>query len=280
MSLLKELNNSERPFLNVEWCPPRMDMSLQQSLDAWIESNQFIRKVTSLNRLVFMTDGSTGRREEQNLRHIIVNLGSAADHSKIVPILTAKHSLEYCLEFAEKAYELGFRSIVVLGGDRFDDLPRCVEHAYELRKMIRERIPDLTLGGWANPHGGLRQVEYILHKDYCADFYLSQVISHYDQKSLDEFIDACTLRGVKLPSVFGVFYYRSSNMKTLNSLARFLPVPIKELTADFSLGRRPEDICADSINALLRRGIRNVYLSNLPTVGVGRLLERIEARLE
>ena len=280
MSLLKALNDPKQPLLNIEWCPPQMDLSLDQSLDAWIDSNHFIRKVTSLQRFVFMTDGSTGRREEQNLRHVIINLGAEADHSLIVPILTAKHPLDYCLDFAEKAYALGFRSLVVLGGDRFDGVPRCVEHAYELRKKIRDRVPGLALGGWANPHGGTRQVEFMVDADYCADFYLSQISSHHNAEALDKFLEECADRGVRIPGVFGVFYYRSANPKTLNALGRFFPVPVEGLKADFAGGRQPEDICAETIHALLRRGMRNIYLSNLPTTDVQGRLARIEGRLE
>jgi 5,10-methylenetetrahydrofolate reductase len=277
MSLLKALNDPKQPLSNVEWCPPQMDISLERSLDAWIDSNHFIRKVTSLERFVFMTDGSTGRREEQNLRHVIINLGNDADHSLIVPILTAKHPLEYCLEFAERAYAIGFRSLVVLGGDRSDVVPRCVEHAYQLRKMIRDRVPGLTLGGWANPHGGIKQVEFMVDPEYSADFYLAQIVSHYQTEGLDKFLDECAARDVQIPGVFGVFYYRSANPKTLNVLKTFFPVPVDELKADFDLGSGAEEICSQSIKALLRRGIKNIYVSNLPNTDVEGRLGRIEA---
>ena len=83
-----------------------------KSVDAWIDSNRLMRKITSLGRFVFMTDGAIGRREEPNLRHVTINVGKEADRSRIVPILTTKHSLEYCLEFAQRSYTLGFRSLV------------------------------------------------------------------------------------------------------------------------------------------------------------------------
>src|SRR5437868_9449763 len=103
MSLLKDLTNSKKLLLNVEMCPPRMDLPLEQSVDAWIDSSRLIRRITSLGRYVFMTDGAIGRREEANLRHVTINLGKDADRSRIVPILTTKHSLEYCLEFAQRS---------------------------------------------------------------------------------------------------------------------------------------------------------------------------------
>src|SRR2546422_11057694 len=162
MSLLRALFNSKKFLLNVEMCPPRMDLPLEQSVDAWIESNQLMRKITSLGRFVFMTDGAIGRREEPNLRHVTINLGAEADRARIIPILTTKHSLQYCLEFAKRSYLLGFTSLVVLGGDKSDDTPRCVEHAYELRRLIRQAGPGMTLGGWGSPPCGRRQGGFLL----------------------------------------------------------------------------------------------------------------------
>src|SRR5262249_7534124 len=161
-----------------------------------------IRKITSQERFVFMTDGAIGKREEPNLRHVVINLGPEADRSRIVPILTTKHSLEYCLEFAERSYAMGFTSLVVLGGDKSDTVPRCVAHAYELRKLIRDRIPGLSLGGWTSPHGGGRQVEYMLDADYSADFYMTQIVSHYQLRTLDEYLEAVARDRMTIPGIF------------------------------------------------------------------------------
>jgi 5,10-methylenetetrahydrofolate reductase len=238
-----------------------------------------MRKITSLGRLVFMTDGAIGRREEPNLRHVTINLGAEADRSHIIPILTTKHSLEYCLEFAQRSYTLGFTSLVVLGGDQSDDAPRCVEHAYELRCLIRAKVPGLTLGGWANPHGGRRQVEFMLHPEYAADFYLAQIVSHYQVAAIDDFINETERVGVKIPGIFGVFYYRSASPRTFAMLSKFIPIPTEELTRDFAANIRPEEICARSVHALLQRSVRNVYISNLPMPAAAETFSRIESRV-
>jgi 5,10-methylenetetrahydrofolate reductase len=281
MSILNALLASNKKFLlNVEMCPPRMDLPLEQSVDAWIDSNRLMRRITSLGRYVFMTDGAIGRREEPNLRHVTINLGSEADRSRIVPILTTKHSLEYCLEFARRSYTLGFTSLVVLGGDKSDDTPRCVEHAYELRRLIRKAVPGLTLGGWASPHGGRRQVEYMLHPEYSADFYLAQIVSHYQTAAIDDFISETERLRVKIPGIFGVFYYRTPNPRTFDLLSKFLPVPVAELTRDFAAMIEPEEICARSVHALVQRGVKNVYVSNLPMATATQTFSRVEARVE
>jgi 5,10-methylenetetrahydrofolate reductase len=279
MSIIKSVLDSKRLFLNVEMCPPRTDLPLDQSVEAWIESNQLMRKITSMGRFVFMTDGAIGRREEPNLRHVTINLGPDADRSHIVPILTTKHTLDYCLEFAQRSYALGFTSLVVLGGDKSDDAPRCVEHAYELRRLIRQAVPSMTLGGWANPHGGKRQVEFMLDPDYSADFYLAQIVSHYQSRAIDDFVGEAERLSVKIPGIFGVFYYRTPNPRTFALLSKFLPVPTEDLQRDFSAGVHPEEICARSVTALLQRGVRNVYISNLPMPTAVQSFSRIESRV-
>ncbi len=280
MSLLKALLDPKRFLLNVEMCPPRMDLPLEQSVDAWIESNHLMRKIAALGRFVFMTDGAIGRREEPNLRHVTINLGKEADRARIIPILTTKHSLEYCLEFAQRAYSLGFNSLVVLGGDRSDNEPRCVEHAYELRGLIRKSVPGLTLGGWTSPHGGRRQVEYMLDPEYAADFYMAQIVSHYQVRSVDEFLNEAARLGLKIPGIFGVFYYRSASSRTLGMLSKFFPVPVDELKRDFAANQSSDEICALSIHALLQRGVKNVYVSNLPMATAAEAFGRVEARVE
>ena len=280
MSLLKALHGSQKFLLNVEMCPPRMDLPLEQSVDAWIDSSRLIRKITSLGRFVFLTDGAIGRREEPNLRHVTINLGAEADRSHIIPILTTKHSLDYCLEFAQRSYTLGFTSLVVLGGDKSDDTPRCVEHAYELRRLIRQRVPGITLGGWASPHGGRRQVEYMLHPEYSADFYLAQIVSHYQPWAIDEFVSETERLGVKIPGIFGVFYYRSATPKTFAMLSKFLPVPVDELTRDFASHVHPDEICARSVHALIQRGVKHVYVSNLPMPTAVQTFTRMESRVQ
>ena len=280
MSLLKALGSPKHLLINVEMCPPRTDLPLEQSVEAWIDSNRLMRKITSLGRFVFMTDGAIGRREEPNLRHVTINLGPEAERGRIVPILTTKHSLEYCLEFANRSYDLGFTSLVVLGGDKSDATPRCVEHAYELRRIIRQTVPGMTLGGWASPHGGRRQIEFILDPEYSADFYMGQIVSHYEMSAMDEFLNEQARLGVKIPGIFGVFYYRSATPKTLDLLSQFFPVPSVGLKRDFAAHVAPEDICARSIHALRNRGVENVYVSNLPVAAATVKLARIESRVE
>ena len=122
-------------------------------MDAWIDTYHAVSGfVRDAARSCSSPTAPSARSEENNLRHLVINLGSDVPRDHVVPFLTTKHSMEFCLAYAERAWQEGFSSLVVLGGDRTVGPPRCVAHAWQLREAIREHVPDLTLGGWANPH--------------------------------------------------------------------------------------------------------------------------------
>jgi 5,10-methylenetetrahydrofolate reductase len=258
--------------------PPRAELAGLEGMDAWIDTYHAVRRLTTNGTHVLLTDSAVGTAEEDNLRHLITNIGTDAPRERIVPFLTAKHSLGYCLSYAERARQHGFPTLVVLGGDRTLGTARCVEHASELRRLIRRDVPDLVLGGWANPNAdAAAQVEYLLDDGFTAEFYLTQIVSHHALAPVDRFLTALTRAEATLPGVFGVFYYRSANARTLAALNQFLPVPLAGLHDEFTAGASPQEVCARTIRALLDLGARHVYISNLP-IGRARetLLEIVE----
>src|SRR5262245_56130144 len=146
-------------------------------MDAWIDTYPAVRGLTRQGTFVFLTDSAVGAKEEDNLRHLVTNLGRDVPRERIVPFLTSKHSIEYCLSYAERAHQSGFPALVVLGGDKTVGPPRAVEHAWQLRQMLRERDRTLMLGGWANPHADPdQQIDYLVDPRAHAEFYLTQVV--------------------------------------------------------------------------------------------------------
>ena len=193
-------------------------------MDAWIDTYHAVKSLTRDSTYVFLTDSAVGLKEEDNLRHLVINLGNDVPRARIAPFLTTKHPLEYCLAYADRASQHGFESLVVLGGDKSVGPPRCVEHAWQLREQIRRHRPDLTLGGWANPHADpVAQVGHLLAERVTAEFYLTQIVSHHSRPQVERFLDEAGRRRLKLPGLFGVFYYRSANAKTLRTLTRLSP---------------------------------------------------------
>jgi 5,10-methylenetetrahydrofolate reductase len=267
---------SGRPVIAAELRPPRTELQTSASMDAWIDTYHAVRRLTRQGTFVFLTDSAVGSKEEDNLRHLVVNLESDVPRSSVVPFLTCKHTLEYCLAYADRAHHHGFDALVVLGGDKSVGPRRCVEHAWQLREEIRARVPQLALGGWANPHAdGRAQVGHLLEDRAHAEFYLTQIVSHHSRAEVEGFLEEAARRGLALPGLFGVFYYRSANQKTLAALKGFLPVPAAELTREFAEGVTADEICARSIRALTEAGVRHFYISNLPIGRAAVTLQRI-----
>ena len=264
MDLLTALRSGASVFA-AELRPPRAELATAEGMDAWIDTYHAVQRLTRQGTYVFLTDSAVGSQEEDNLRHLVTNLGNDVPRERIVPFLTAKHSIEYCLSYAERAHQKGFPALVVLGGDKSVGAPRSVEHAWQLRQLLRERDDALTLGGWANPHADPeRQVDYLGAANFHAEFFLTQVVSHHHAGQVARFVAAAERRGLQLPGIFGVFYYRSANARTLGALNSFLPVPVEGLTREFAEGATPEDVCARTIRTLMDVGARHFYISNLP----------------
>jgi 5,10-methylenetetrahydrofolate reductase len=275
---LVERLKSGAAVIAAELRPPRAELQTAASMDAWIDTYHAVRGLTRGGTFVFLTDSAVGLKEEDNLRHLVINLGSDVPRSHVIPFLTCKHTAEYCLAYADRARHHGFESLVVLGGDKHVGPPRCVEHAWQLREMIRGRDADLTLGGWANPHAdAVRQVDHLTDARVNAEFYLTQIVSHHSRPAVERFLAEVGRRGLSLPGLFGVFYYRSANPRTLEALREFLPVPVDDLRAEFAAGATPEAVCARSIRELTAAGARHFYVSNLP---IGRAAMTLRAILD
>jgi len=280
MSTLVNKLRADTRVIAAELRPPRAELEAAASRDAWIDTYHAVRSLTRNDTFVFLTDSAVGSKEEDNLRHLVINLGTDVPRSSVVPFLTCKHPLDYCLAYADRARDHGFEALVVLGGDKSVGAARCVEHAWQLREEIRRRVPDLALGGWANPHADpVAQVGHLMQDRAHAEFYLTQIVSHHSRHRVERFLEESRRHALAIPGMFGIFYYRSANPRTLAALKDFLPVPAPELTREFGDGAPADEVCARSIRALSDAGVRHFYISNLPigraALTLSRILEKV-----
>lgn len=278
MSSLLEALSRPGPLVTVELRPPRSDLDAAAGMSAWIDLHHTLGRLAREDLFVFLTDNAVGAAEEENLAHVGANVGESADLGRIVPILTCKHTLDYCQTFAARAASQGIEALTVLGGDTSVPPPRCLPHGRDLREVIAGQVPGLALGGWVNPHrDAAEQLDFLEAPDAYATFALSQVVSHHHLDRVGTFSGLHRSRGSQKPIVYGVFFYRSANPRTLETLARFFPVPVQQITAEFERGDSAEEICARSIRELRRVGAEKIYVSNLGEAGAVRRLRRILA---
>jgi hypothetical protein len=249
-------------------------------MDMWIDLSNSIRQLAARGAPLFLTDSAVGDEEEENLQHLAANLAGQVEPRGVVPFLTCKHPLDYCLVYAERARARGVQALTVVGGDAGGP-PRCLPHAYLLRKEIRARVPDLALGGWVNPHADPgAQSTFVGASDFGADYLLTQVVSHHDLEAVDAWLAAAAARGIELPTAFGVFFYRNGQRDALRRLSSFFPVPVDGVAREFDEGVSPEEHCARSIIALRKAGVHSTYVCNLGARDAGRRFERIMREVE
>ena len=268
-----------RPLLAVELRPPRRDLEGARAMDAWMDVHRAVARLSNADTAIFLTDSAVGAGEEEGMAHLAANLGPRAVRERIVPFLTLKHPLDYCLRCAARARRERFPALVVLGGDKRGGPPRCLPHAFELRERLRREQPALLLGGWANPNRDPRgQARLLAEHRAGADFALSQVLSHHQIEPVAEFMDEAARLGVDLPLFAGVFFYRSGRPSTLAKLADFIPVPAEELKRDFGERRLDaEEVAVQTLLALAKLGFKRYYISNVPTGDAPRILARLAA---
>lgn len=263
-------------FVSAELRPPRAELHASEGMDAWIDTYHTVRRLAREGTRVFLTDSAVGTPEEDNLRHLVTNFGAELPQDFVVPFLTSKHPLDYCLAYADRAVQHGFPALVVLGGDKHVGTPRCVEHAWQLRAAIRDRQPSLPMGGWANPLANPEwQAELLAAPTFTGEFYLTQIVSHHHTDLVERFLRETERQGVVMPGIFGVFFYRSAKRATLDMLRGFLPVPVEGLVQDFERGLSAVDVCAASIRALVAAGVTRFYISNLPVTKASQTLSAI-----
>jgi len=265
------------PLLTVELRPPARHGTRGAGVESWIDLHHAVRRLTTDDTLVFVTDSAVGAPEEESLRHLKANVGGDADPSRVVPFLTSKHALSYCLRFPDRAFDAGHRAVVILGGDKDEGPPRCVDHAVELRRRLRQQAPRVALGGWANPYRDPAwQVDLLAQEEGVTDFFVTQVVSHHDLEPVERFLDETSRRNLSIPTLFGVFFYRSASPRTLGTLSSFLPVPTEALQQELGVdGVSPVESCARTVRALMSLGVRGIYLCNLPPRRAPQLLAEL-----
>lgn len=268
------------PLLTVELRPPPATLDRERSMEAWIDAYHGVQRLLAHDRFVLFTDDAVGAREEESLGHLTTNLGSESDLTRVVPFLTCKHSLEYCLLFARRAASYGFGAITVTGGDGSVGPPRCLPRSRDLRQKIRDQGTPLPLGVWVNPYRDAdEQVDFLHAEVGVSSYFLTQVVSHHDMDPVDRFLEVASRRGLPIPGAWGVFHYRSANPQTLQRLSSFLPVPAEGLTAEFQAGASADEVTARTLRALRERGVEKVFLANVRIRDAASHLRRIEGLL-
>jgi hypothetical protein len=94
MAAILERLRTESSVVAAELRPPRAELETAASMDAWIDTYHAVRTLTRTGTPVFLTDSAVGSKEEDNLRHLVSNIGTDVPRAAIVPFLTCKHPMD------------------------------------------------------------------------------------------------------------------------------------------------------------------------------------------
>ena len=182
-SIVERLRN-EPSVIAAELRPPRAELETRASMDAWIDTYHAVRSLTREGTPVFLTDSAVGLKEEDNLRHLVSNLGSdgAAVRDRAVPDLQASDRVLHRLRRSR-----GAAGIPGAGGAR----RRQERRAAALRRArvgAARGDPPRTSRSWRSAAGPTRtrassdQVGHLLDEHATAEFYLTQIVSHHSAR--------------------------------------------------------------------------------------------------
>ena len=189
-SFLTLLRASDAPVVTVELRPPRAELESAEGIDAWIDTYHAISSLARQNVRVMITDSAVGAQEENNLRHLVANLGPEWRAPNVVPFLTSKHSLDFCLGYATRpcttaSHPSSCSAATSTSGGRDASSTRgsCVRH-------IRDAASGARAGrlGKSERASAPRQVDYLLDASAHADFYLTQIVSHHQARDVEAFL--------------------------------------------------------------------------------------------
>ena len=138
------------------------------------------RSVVSRGRMpVFLTDSAVGTEEEHNLRHLSPTLAATCRATRrAVP---DDQALARLLPVVRRAGVAARVSVARRARRRQDGRPpRCVEHAWELRRLIREREPRSRSADGPTRTPSERAGRFPARLALHAEFYLTQIVSHHE----------------------------------------------------------------------------------------------------
>ena len=78
-------------MIAAELRPPRAELGSREGMDAWIDMYHAVRSLARREVRVFLTDSAVGTQEENNLRHLVTNLGRDVTREHVIPFLKGRN---------------------------------------------------------------------------------------------------------------------------------------------------------------------------------------------
>jgi methylenetetrahydrofolate reductase (NADPH) len=208
MMLVKEILNSIRPSLSLEFFPPKTEAGFDKLFQVVSDLMQIKPSYASVT---YGAGGSTRDHTTNLVDRIQKEMGLT-----VISHLTCVGSTrDEIMSILEKNAESGIENILALRGDPpngeavWKHLENGFDYAADLVSFIKKNYPHICIGVAGFPEGHpltqnrLKEMEYLKAKvDAGADYIVTQLF--FDNRDFYDFCERCELSGINVPVVAGV----------------------------------------------------------------------------
>jgi methylenetetrahydrofolate reductase (NADPH) len=206
--LVKEILNSNRPSLSLEFFPPKTKAGFDKLFQVISDLMQLKPSYASVT---YGAGGST-RDDTANL---VVQIQKDMGLTVISHLTCVGSTRDELMSILEKAAESYIENILALRGDLpkgetvWKHLENGFDYAADFVSFIKKNYPHICIGVAGFPEGHpltpnrLKEIEYLKAKvDAGADYIVTQLF--FDNRDFYDFCERCELAGIHVPVIAGV----------------------------------------------------------------------------
>lgn len=206
--LVKEILNSNRPSLSLEFFPPKTKAGFDKLFQVISDLMQLKPSYASVT---YGAGGST-RDDTANL---VVQIQKNMGLTVISHLTCVGSTRDELMSILEKAAESDIENILALRGDLpkgetvWKHLENGFDYAADFVSFIKKNYPHICIGVAGFPEGHpltpnrLKEIEYLKAKvDAGADYIVTQLF--FDNRDFYDFCERCELAGIHVPVIAGV----------------------------------------------------------------------------
>jgi len=285
---VSEMLKSGKTTISFEVFPPKKDDGLASVLAS-------AKQIASLAPdFMSVTYGAAGTTRENTVR--VASEISQTFGVPVVPHMTCMGAdREEASALLDRITAAGIGNVMALRGDvpKDGDIRKDFAHASDLISFIREKCPDISIGGACYPEGHVEcahkeeDISFLKKKAECGcDYLVTQMF--FDNNIFYNFLYRCLAAGVDIPIVPGIMPITSARQLARSAALSGTNVPEKLRAVTDRFGDSPEAMqqagvvyASEQIIDLLANGVRNIhiYSMNKPEVAAA-ILHNVRSCLD
>ena len=206
--LVKEILNSNRPSLSLEFFPPKTKAGFDKLF-------QVISNLMQLKPSYASVTYGAGGSTRDDTANLVVQIQKDMGLTVVSHLTCVGSTRDELMSILEKAAESYIENILALRGDLpkgetvWKHLENGFDYSADFVSFIKKNYPHICIGVAGFPEGHpltpnrLKEIEYLKAKvDAGADYIVTQLF--FDNRDFYDFCERCELAGIHVPVIAGV----------------------------------------------------------------------------